>query len=118
MRAESDESCGSGPNNGGMVDDNVVYVSTTDQTAQTPPGNVGNTLVVEQIDGVHARLNWAAAANAAGYHVYRSPIAGGGFDVIAQPAGTLHEDVGALTDHRDGYYLVVGSDACGNESND
>ena len=116
VRAESDESCGSGPNNGGMVDENTVYASVVNQTAQLPPGSVGATLVVDQIDGVHARLGWTSATDAAAYHVHRSPMADGGFEVIAQPTGTLHEDTGALTDHRDWYYLVVAADSCGNET--
>ena len=44
VRAENDETCGGGPNNGGLIEGNLVYAEAIDVTGQPPPGDVGDTL--------------------------------------------------------------------------
>ncbi len=116
--AENDESCGTGPNNSGTMDSNTVYVNATNETAQPDPGDVGNTLRADPVNGAHVRLTWAPATGAAAYHVYREVSPGGAFVRIAEPGDPLHEDPGTLGDGQDWYYSVVTTDACGNESAD
>jgi hypothetical protein len=118
VRAENDETCSSGPGNAGMIDENLVYATVVNHAAQPAPGNVGPTLTVDGVNDAHARLTWAPTAGAAVYHVYSSSAPDNVFDRIAQPGDPLYDDVGALGDYQDRYYLVRATDACGNESDD
>jgi len=115
VRAENDEGCATGPNNGGTMDGNSVYVAAANESSQTTPGDVGDSLRVAPVNGAHARLTWDSTAGAASYHVYRSSSADGGFSVIAQPVNPLHEDPGVLVGGERWFYLVEAVDACGNE---
>ncbi|MCP3986690.1 MAG: hypothetical protein GY723_20080 [bacterium] len=115
VRAESDETCSTGPNNGGTMDANLVRVAVVNETGQTPPGSVGGSLRVAAGNDVHAVLSWAAAPDAPVYHVYRSAGPVDDFRQVAAPAGTSYEAIGAMQDSADWYYLVRAADACGNE---
>jgi hypothetical protein len=115
VRAENDETCAYGPNNGGLLDGNLVYASAANETEQPPPGEVGATLLVEGVEGTDVRLTWSTALDAARYHVYRSVAPDSGFGQIGQPTLTLFDDEGAYGDPEDWHYLVVAADACGNE---
>ncbi|MDH3785635.1 MAG: fibronectin type III domain-containing protein, partial [Acidobacteriota bacterium] len=116
VRAENDESCGSGPDNGGLVDGNSIEVSAINETSQPSSANVGNTLHLDSLNDVHVRLEWAAAAGAASYRVYRSTTPNSGSTTIGSPPAPLYEDSGALLGNGIAYYHVVAADACGNES--
>ncbi len=118
VRAENDESCGTGPNNSGTVDSNTVYVSATNETAQSAPGDVGESLRVDPVNGAHVRLSWSPTTGASAYHVYRAASPEGLFVQIAQPTEPLLEEIGTLGDGQDRYYSIVTADACGNESAD
>jgi hypothetical protein len=115
VRAENDETCGSGPNNGGAMDQNLIYATTIDESAQAPPGDVGATLRADPVNHVHVRLTWAAAPTATAYHVYRSLSPAGDFLPVAWTDESLYEDLGALADGQTWYYRVRATDACGNE---
>jgi hypothetical protein len=115
VRAENDETCSTGPANGGVTDANIAYASAINATGQPVPGAVGHTLRVDKVNLAHARLAWSPAPEAAAYHVYRSPAPDGGFSGIAAPVDALFEDQWALTDAEGWYYLVRSADACGNE---
>jgi glycosidase len=52
-------------------------------------------------------LNWAAAANADSYDVYRSRLSGGGYTFVANTTNTTYQDTG-LTNSTRYYYVVVG----------
>ena len=70
-------------------------------------------------NGVSADLHWNAVGGAAGYNVYRSPLAGGGYTKVndAPVTATNLHDAGA--DLRSGtryYYIVKALDSAGNES--
>jgi hypothetical protein len=115
VRAENDETCGGGPNNGGMMDSNVVYGIVRNDTSQSAPGDVGDTLFVEDVGGAHARVSWSAATGAAAYRVYRAATPDGGFGLEVETAELLHDDPNVLGDGQDWHYLVSAVDACGNE---
>jgi hypothetical protein len=113
--AESDESCSSGPANGGVTDANTAYVTTRDATTQAAPADVGATLLVGAVADAHARLNWSPAAGAAAYRIYRSGQPDVNFTLQAQIAPTLFDDIDVMADGQIWYYRVTAIDACGNE---
>jgi len=115
VRAESDETCSAGPNNGGTLDDNLVRVVGTNETGQTLAGPVGDSLRLDTGNRIHALLSWQAGPNAAVHHVYRSNAPGDDFRQVASVPGAEYEDSWTLPDSSDWYYLVVAADACGNE---
>jgi hypothetical protein len=115
VRAENDETCGGGPANGGVTESNLVYAVERDATSQAAPGDVGDTLRVDEVNGAHARLTWAATAGATEYRIYRAAVPDATFDLHANDPATFYEDRDVLGDGQDWYYLVVAADACGNE---
>ncbi len=116
VRAENNETCGAGPNNGGATDDNTVYLAAQDSTFQAAPGDVGGTVLVSRIADSHVRLNWAAAPNAVKHRVRRAdnPQMIGAF-LVGETAGLQFEDVGEATRLTSRFYLVRGVNACGVE---
>ena len=115
VRAENDETCDTGPNNGGVVDGNLVYASARDDTSQPAPGDVGDSLRVDNVNDAHPRLSWADTVNAAKYHIYRGDSAQGPFNQIGEPSETFFEDQDELGNAIDRYYFVRAADTCGNE---
>ena len=115
VRAESDETCAGGPNNGGMLDDNLVYASAANETSQPAPGTVGDSLRIEAINGAHARLTWSPAPDAAGYRVDRAGSPESPPTILGTTTELSFEDHGALGNSADGYYRVIAIDACGND---
>jgi len=115
VRAENDETCGGGPNNGGLIDSNLVYGIGRNDTSQSAPEDVGDTLFVEVAGGAHARISWSATPGAAAYRVYRSSTPSGGFGLEVETVDLFHDDPNVLGDGQDWYYLVNAVDACGNE---
>ncbi len=71
VRAETDETCGAGPNNGGVVDANTKTVPVTTSDTQPVPGTIAD-LDVQLIGEAHVRLAWTATAHAVRYNVYRA----------------------------------------------
>jgi glycosidase len=62
-------------------------------------------------------LDWSASAGAAGYHVYRSPLTGGGFvRVTGTPISATELTDTGLENGRTWFYVVTALDAAGNES--
>ena len=118
VRAENDESCGAGPNNGGLMDGNLVTASAVDVVGQAPPGDVGPTVGVDPANATDVRLSWVAVGDAATYNVYRSTMPDAGFAVIGQPTDPSYDDAGALDDGQSYYYRVTAVNACGGESNE
>jgi hypothetical protein len=115
VRAENDETCSGGPNNGGMTDANLVHAEAEDATAQTAPGDVGDTLRVDGINRAHAKLTWSATAAAAVYRVYRGSAPGGPLGLHAVVDEEAVEDPDVFADGLDWYYVIRAADACGNE---
>jgi hypothetical protein len=115
VRAENDESCGQGPENGGLLDDNPIVGSASDQTAQALPEEVGQ-LTVGLVGDAHVRLEWSMTTGAASYRVYRGPDPQpGSFDALAETGTEFHEDLGEGASPDTWFYLVRGLDLCGNE---
>jgi fibronectin type 3 domain-containing protein len=115
VRAENDETCSTGPNNGGMVDANLVRVMGRDEVSQPNPGDVGATVRVDGVNDAHVRLSWTATPTAASYRVYRSQAPQGPFTRIATVATTFYEDRNEMGSSSTWHYVVRASDSCGNE---
>jgi hypothetical protein len=115
VRAENDETCSSGPQNGGMIDSNVVRVSGRDETVQPVPADT-QSVRLTPIDDAHIRLSWAAVVNAASYHVYQAHGPQGPFSRIGTTTGTLYDDLNQMGNANTWYYLVKPANACGTEA--
>ena len=116
VRAENNETCSTGPNNGGVLDDNTASRSARDDTSQPAPGPVGATVTAAAVNDAHLRLDWPAASGAAGYRVYRADnpqMAGAA--VVGTTGGLLFEDLGELANLNRRYYLIRAVNACGVE---
>ncbi len=116
VRAETSETCGSGPANNGMVDGNAVYAPVEQTTSRPAPSPV-DTLRVGTVARTHVHLTWDAAANATAYNVYRSraPQAAG-FASIGTAGAPLFDDVGAAASGDTYFYLVRSANPCGQEA--
>jgi hypothetical protein len=115
VRAESDETCGSGPNNGGMMDGNMVYAKATETTSQPAPGTITE-VAVDVVGHAHVRLSWPAASHATSYRVYRSESPEPeSFTEIGETTDLFYEDVSAAGDKKTYYYDVRAVNACGAE---
>jgi hypothetical protein len=115
VRAENDETCGTGPNNGGVTDVNTVYVPLQTTSTQPLPGEV-TTIRTNLVARTHVRLDWEPAAAAATYRVYRSaspqPET---FGLLGETPDTFYEDIGEGTTSNSYYYKIVPVNACGQE---
>jgi fibronectin type 3 domain-containing protein len=114
VRAENDETCSTGPNNGGVEDGNLVRVSGGDATSQPSPGDLGDSLRVDPVNNAHVRLSWTATASAAEYVVELADDPQGPFTEIGRTADAFFEDRDELTGGISRYYRVTAVDACGN----
>lgn len=115
VRAETDEACSSGPNNGGVMDANIVRRSARDDLSQPLPGAIGGTLRLAKINDAHVRLTWSVATNAARYHVLRGGSPQGPFQVVGDVTSTLFDDLNRGGEPAIDFYLIKASDTCGNE---
>jgi hypothetical protein len=77
-------------------------------TPEVPAGLSAST------NGVDVDLNWNAIPDAAVYRLYRSPVSGGGYELMAELTGTSYTDAG-LRSGSPVYYVVTAVDAAGNE---
>ncbi len=114
VRAESDETCSSGPNNHGVTDGNTTYVPVLETASRPLPGTIG-TLGAANVARTHVRLTWSAPSDAATYHVYRSATPQSPGTGLATTTGTYYDDLGAVVTPDSYFYLVRGVNACGNE---
>ena len=71
VRAENDETCSSGPSNGGVVEGNTVYRAATLTSSQSVPAAVAG-LRLQPPLGTDLRASWDPVAGASSYRVYRS----------------------------------------------
>ena len=115
VRAENDETCGTGPNNGGMTDGNAVYVPVSTSSSQGIPVAI-EPLLGDLVNRAHVRLSWPAVADATQYRVYRSATPDpAGFVLLGETAALYYEDAGEGGTLNAYYYLVKGVNACGQE---
>ena len=115
VRAENDETCSSGPQNGGVTDDNAVYVPVTNTGARPLPAELSS-LRVTIAGGAHVRLAWEPVPETPRYRVYRALAPElGGFSSIGETGGTAFDDLGQGADLETYFYLVRGINACGQE---
>jgi fibronectin type 3 domain-containing protein len=114
--AENDETCGSGPANGGLTEGQSAVAEVQETTSVPVPGEVPG-LTVDLVADTHVRLQWGAAADATGYRVYRSTSPQPGtFSQLAESDAFVFEDVGEGATASSFYYTVIGINACGQES--
>ncbi|MBN1261758.1 MAG: hypothetical protein JXB35_13865, partial [Anaerolineae bacterium] len=73
-------------------------------TLETPPDAVVDLAVTVEGSG-ELDLGWSAATGATSYDVYRSLVSGGGFEFVANVAGTTYTDTGL--ENATWYYYVV-----------
>lgn len=112
VRAENNETCSTGPGNGGVVDGNTVYRSVTPVGSQSLPGAVAG-LRIQPPVGVDLRLTWSAASGAASYEVRRSSVPQvGGFSPRTTGAAAAASLSGDAADGATWFYLVRGVNAC------
>jgi hypothetical protein len=115
VRAENNETCSSGPQNGGLVDDNAVYVPVTETTSRPTPAAIAG-LAVSRPSLSHVRLSWPAASGASSYRVFRSlSPAPGDFGVLGEAGGLSYDDLGSGATLENYFYLVRGLNPCGTE---
>lgn len=115
VRAENDETCGTGPENGGLTDANAAYVGVSETSARDTPVEVEGVLV-DQVASTHVRISWPAVADATLYRVYRSaspqPET---FALLGETSTTVFEDLGEATTANSHYYQVRALNPCGDE---
>ncbi len=115
VRAESNETCSTGPANHGVTDTNAIYVPVRKTTSRPAPGLVTG-FTVSTVAKTHVRLTWAAPAEAATYNVYRSLTPQpGDFGRLATSAAPLFDDLGAGATRESYFYFVRAVNACGVE---
>jgi hypothetical protein len=115
VRAENDETCSTGPANGGVLDANLEYVPVSETTSQPIPSEV-STVRGDLVAKTHVRVAWDAVPSAVAYRVYRSPGPQPGFfGLLAETASTVFEDIGEGTNANTYYYKVRPVNACGVE---
>ncbi|MFZ0548877.1 MAG: alpha-amylase family glycosyl hydrolase, partial [Candidatus Promineifilaceae bacterium] len=66
-------------------------------------------------NGLDVSLSWNAVPGAALYRLYRSPVTGGGYELLAELSGTSYDDLG-LPSGRSVYYVVTAVKSNGMES--
>jgi hypothetical protein len=116
VRAENDETCGTGPANGGRIDDNLVRIAAADDTSQPSPGSVGNTLRSEAVNRAHVRLEWSGSPEAAAYRVERAESPQGPFVTLTETEATFWEDTDEMGSLASRYYRIVAVDSCGGQA--
>jgi hypothetical protein len=115
VRAENDESCGTGPNNSGVTDGNTVYVSVSNSSSHGIPPEVEG-MRGDLVNRAHVRFSWPAVADATMYRVYRSSTPEpDGFIELGETDELYFEDAGEGGTLNSYYYLVKGVNACNQE---
>jgi len=115
VRAENNESCGAGPNNGGATDSNGSYVAVGTTNTQGNPTEV-QPLQVDLVNYAHVRISWPAVSDAVAYRVYRSSSPDPAtFVLLDETEGFSWEDQGEGGTANQFYYLIKGVNACGVE---
>ncbi len=114
VRAENDDNCGVGPNNGGLTDDNTIYVPVSESTSQPLPGEV--VLRADLVNKAHVRVSWDAVASAASYRVLRSEMPQREtFAQLDEVGALVFEDLNQGGNASSFFYLVTAVNACGDE---
>jgi hypothetical protein len=113
--AENDESCASGPNNGGLISTHLAHAMVSESTLLPEPPEI-HQLELLLVNHAHIRLSWEGSPLSSSYRVYRSPEPlPGGFTQIEESTGTSMEDLDHWEDPSSYFYLVTGVNGCGVE---
>jgi hypothetical protein len=114
VEAESNETCGTGPANGGVVDGNAVRVSVSETTSRPTPDPVPG-IRLKLVGFAHVQVSWDPAAGATDYVIYRSSEPDGNYTSQGETAETRWEDEGEGGTNDTYFYLVRGKNPCGTE---
>ena len=114
VRAENNETCSSGPNNGGMTDSNTAHLSVDETTSQPVPGEV-TALRAEMVNHAHLRLSWQAPAGAALYRIYRSTEPDTGFVLLEETGSLYYDDLNQGGNANSYFYKVTAVNGCDQE---
>ncbi len=115
VRAENDETCSTGPANGGVMDANLIRAAARDDVTQAVPSDV-QTLLANPVNAAHVRLSWTPAPGAAVYRVYRAQFPQGPFTKIGETAGTFYDDLNQMGNLTPWYYRIEPTNSCGVEA--
>ncbi len=114
VRAENNETCGSGPNNDGVMDGNQVFMQVAETTTWQIPDEV-MTLRAEMINAAHIRLSWNSTGGAVSYRIYRSTSPNGTFTLLAETSEMYFDDLHQGGNAASFYYKVAGVSPCNQE---
>ncbi len=116
VRAETGESCSTGPNNGGQMDANTVQVQVNTTATRPVPGAVAP-IQVDLVNHAHVRLSWTAAPDVATYRIYHStgpdPAT---FSLLNETTEPFYEHINQAGNGNNWHYLVRAANSCGQES--
>jgi glycosidase len=88
----------------------AILLPWADQDIVAPPAP---TALTANAGDRQITLAWNAAADAASYRIYRSPVTGGGYVLVGSSSGASYTDAN-LTNAQAYYYVVKAVDAVGN----
>ena len=114
VRAENNETCGSGPNNGGVMDANTAYAAVSETTSWMIPDEVPM-LRAEMVNHAHLRLSWQPPAGAVTYRIYRATAANGIFTLLAETSSLFYDDLNQGGNAINYYYKVRAVSPCNQE---
>lgn len=77
---------------------------TPSGTNMTPPAAPANLTVTAELSQT-VTLSWSSVAGATGYNIYRSPLSGGGFELVGNSSSPTFSDTG-LVPGKTYYYIV------------
>ncbi len=107
---------------GAAAVDGVLNITLPPLSAAVLLANPGQDLVppaapsglAAAASGLDVTLSWNTVSDAAAYRIYRSPVRGGGYELVAETSATIFLDPGLPSGKR-AYYVVSAVDAAGNE---
>ncbi len=112
VRAESDESCSSGPANGGVLDANLIRARVAETTDRPAPAEVLD-VQVTLVGDAHVRLSWSAVSGASRYRIYRSTSPDrADRGLLGETDALLFEDLDSGANRVSYYYDVIGVNPC------
>jgi len=98
----------------GTIGPRSAWILVTNSIDLQPPAAPANLRATSE-GNAQVSLAWDEVSGAASYNVYRSPVTGGGYEMVNTGTGTTFTDTG-LRNAQTFFYVVTALDAPGNES--